>query len=109
MSITNPLITITVDFADTVQEVAENNFAEIVYRLQAKADNYSINNDAIDDALTALVEQFYEVESGSDTWKRLSENYEELIEEQTKNLAVIRECEATIELIEKFAEIRGWR
>ena len=108
MSNTNPITTIMVDFGDTVQEVTENNFAEIVYRLQTKADNYSINNDAIDDALTALVEQFYEVESGSDTWKRLSENYEELIEEQTKNLAVIRKCEATIELIEKFAEAMDW-
>ena len=109
MSFTNPITTITVDFVDTVQEVTKDNFKEILYRLQAHADICSINNDAIDDALADLVEKFYEVERNSDTWKRLNENYEELMREQTENLTVIRECEATVELLEKFAEIRGWR
>lgn len=109
MSNTDLIGIITVNFGDTIDEVTENNFAQVIYRLQARADVRSMDNEIIDDTLTDIIEKMYEEERGSEAWECLNNEYTAATEEQVKNLAVIRECEATIELIEKFAEIRGWR
>lgn len=99
---------IVVDFGDTVEEVTENNYKEILNGLNAMIGGCYNGNEIIDEAITDLIEKFYEVEKNSEAWKHLNENYEELMREQTENLATIRKCEGTIELLEKFAEIRGW-
>ena len=109
MSNTDLIGIITVNFGDTVEEVTENNFSQILFRLQARADVYSIGNDVVDDTLTDIIEKMYGEERGSEAWNRLNDEYTAATEEQVENLAVIRECENTIELIEKFAEIRGWK
>lgn len=108
MSNTNPITTIMVDFGDTVQEVTENNYKELLVGLNAMIGGCYNGNEIIDEAMTDLIEKFYEVEKNSEAWKRLNENYEELMTEQTENLVTIRKCEATIELIEKFVEVMDW-
>lgn len=109
MSNTDLLGIIVVNFGDTAEEVTENNYKEILNGLDAMIGGCYNGNEIIDEAMTDLVEKFYEVEKNSEAWRHLNENYEELMTEQTENLATIRKCEATIELLEKFAEIRGWR
>ena len=108
MSNTDLIETITINFGDTVEVVTENNYKEILNGLNAMTGGCYNGNEVIDEAMTDLVEKFYEVEKNSETWQHLNDNYNELMEEQVENLATIRKCEATIELIEKFAEIRGW-
>lgn len=108
MSNTNPIAFITIDFGDTTEKVTENNYKRLLNGLNAMIGGCYNGNEIIDEAMTDLIEKFYEVEKNSEAWKHLNENYEELMTEQTENLVTIRKCEATIELIEKFAEIMDW-
>jgi len=108
MSNTYPIAIITIDFGDTTEKVTENNYKKLLVGLNAMIGACYNGNEIIDEAMTDLVKKFYEVEKNSEAWKHLNENYEELMTEQTENLATIRKCEATIEIIEKIAEIREW-
>ena len=108
MSNTNPIAIITIDFGDTTEKVTENNYKELLVGLNAMIGGCYNGNEIIDEAMTDLIEKFYEVEKNSEAWKHLNENYEELMAEQTENLVTIRKCEATIELIEKFVEVMDW-
>ena len=108
MSNTDLIETITINFGDSTEVVTKENYKEILNGLDAMIGGCYNGNDIIDEAMTDLVEKFYEVERGSEAWKHLNENYDKLREEQMENLASIRKCEGTMELIKKFAEIREW-
>lgn len=107
MSNTDLIGTITIDFGDTTEKITENNYKEILDGLNAMIGGCYNGNDIIDEKLEEFVEKFYDTH-GAEERKKLVENYDALIAEQKENQETIKKCEATVELIEKFVEIRGW-
>lgn len=107
MSNTDLIGTITIDFGDTTEKITENNYKEILDGLDAMIGGCYNGNDIIDEKLEEFVEKFYETH-GAEEREKLIKSYDALIAEQKENQEIIKKCEATVELIEKFAEIRGW-
>lgn len=107
MSNTDLIGTITIDFGDTTEKITENNYKEILDGLNAMIGGCYNGNDIIDEKLEEFVEKFYDTH-GAEKRKKLVKSYDALIAEQKENQETIKKCEATVELIEKFAEIRGW-
>ena len=107
MSNTDLIGTITIDFGDTTEKITENNYKEILDGLNAMIGGCYNGNDIIDEKLEEFVEKFYETH-GAEEREKLVKSYNALIAEQKENQETIKKCEATVELIEKFAEIRGW-
>lgn len=107
MSNTDLIETITINFGDTTEKITENNYKEILNGLEAMIGGCYNGNDIIDEKLEEFVEKFYEIH-GAEERRKLTESYDTLIAEQKENQEIIEKCEATVELIEKFAEIRGW-
>ena len=107
MSNTDLIGTITIDFGDTIEKITENNYKEILDGLNAMIGGCYNGNDIIDEKLEEFVEKFYDTHSAEER-EKLVKSYDALIAEQKENQETIKKCEATIELIEKFAEIRGW-
>lgn len=107
MSNTDLIGTITIDFGDTAEKITENNYKEILDGLNAMIGGCYNGNDIIDEKLEEFVEKLYDTH-GTEERKKLVKSYDALIAEQKENQETIKKCEATVELIEKFVEIRGW-
>lgn len=108
MSNTDLIRTITIDFGDTTEIVTENNYKEILDGLDAMIGGCYNGNDIIDEKLDKLIEGFYDTDRKSEAWQDLNNKYDILTMERKENQDIIRKCEATVELIKKFVEIRGW-
>lgn len=95
------------DEEDTV--VSEKNYKEILTALNYNISISENDNDILDKRMEALAENWYETEPKTkEAWSAMEKDWDKYKEQIEDNKAVIKNCEDTIELIEKFVEIMGW-
>ena len=96
------------DEEDTV--VSEKNYKEILTVLNYNISISENDNDILDKRMEALAENWYETEPKTkEAWSAMEKEWDKYKEQIEDNKAVIKNCEDTIELIETFAEIEGWK
>ena len=92
---------------DTV--VSEKNYKEILTVLAYNITVSENDNDILDKRMETLAENWYETEpKNKEAWNAMEKEWDKFKEQIEDNKAVIKNCENTIELIEKFAEVEGW-
>ena len=92
---------------DTV--VSEKNYKEILTVLTYNITVSENDNDILDKHMETLAENWYETEpKNKEAWNAMEKEWDKYKEQIEDNKAVIKSCEDTIELIEKFAEVEGW-
>ena len=92
---------------DTV--VSEKNYKEILTILTYNITVSENDNDILDKRMETLAENWYETEpKNKEAWNAMEKEWDKYKEQIEDNKAVIKSCEDTIELIEKFAEVEGW-
>ena len=92
---------------DTV--VSEKNYKEILTVLAYNITVSENDNDILDKRMETLAENWYETEpKNKEAWNAMEKEWDKYKEQIEDNKAVIKNCENTIELIEKFAEVEGW-
>ena len=92
---------------DTV--VSEKNYKDILTVLTYNITISENDNDILDKRMETLAENWYETEPKTkEAWNAMEKEWDKYKEQIEDNKAVIKSCEDTIELIEKFAEVEGW-
>lgn len=89
--------------------VTENNYKEIIQTLEYGITSSENDNDLLDERISVLAEKWYNLENKTQTaWNELEKEWGIYTKQIEENKEYIKKCERTIELIEKFAEIREW-
>lgn len=98
--------TIIINFEGTQKEISEKNYKDILQRLEYDITVSENGNDVIDERIEELIENF--PSRSDENYAEMKKKYESLQQQRKENRKFIRECENTIELIEKIADLREW-
>lgn len=107
----------TTDFISTLElydldgtyKVSENNYKEVIESLENGIKISENDNDTIEERITALAENWYELEPKTqEAWNEMEKEWDKYTEQTKENKEYIKKCENTIKIIELFAEVRGW-
>lgn len=96
----------TITFYDRQEEISEKNYKEFLTMLEYGIAISENDNEILDERIEELIENFPNRQAQS--YIELEEKYTKLQQQREENREYIRKCENTIELIQKFAEIREW-
>jgi len=89
--------------------VTKNNYKEIIQTLEHGITSSENDNDLLDDRISVLAEKWYNLENKTQAaWDEMEKEWGSYTKQIEENKEYIKKCERTIELIEKFAEIREW-
>ena len=101
--------TIIIDFDGTREEISEKNYMAFLKALEYNITISENDNEIIDERIEELIENWpNRSDKNYETFKEFEEKYESLQQQREENKEFIRKCEDTIELIEKFADLREW-
>ena len=101
--------TLVIEFNGEVKAISEKNYKEALKALDFGITISENDNELIDERIGELIENWPNRSDKSyETFKEFEEKYENYQEQLAENKEFIRKCENTIELIEKFADLREW-
>lgn len=98
--------TIIIDFEGTKEEISEKNYKDILKSLEYGITSSENDIDIIDERIEELIENF--PSRSAENRAEMEKKYESLQQQRKEDKIFIKKCENTIELIEKFAEMRDW-
>ena len=89
--------------------VTEKTYKDILDTLERSVYMSEKDNDLLYDEISELAEAWYNVETkNTEKWEEYNAKANKITEQIEENKKYIKRCEATIEIIEKIAEVREW-
>ena len=89
--------------------VTEKTYKDILDTLERSVYMSEKDNDLLYDEISELAEAWYNVETkNTKKWEEYNAKANKITEQIEENKKYIKRCEATIEIIEKIAEVREW-